>query len=132
VEGKSFNTLSPLPCRQILIVEDDVSIREALKELLEVEGYDALTACNGREGIEVLKTALCPCLILLDLMMPVMTGWEFIEEIKRTDHGRLKDNPVFVLSAVANEKNTPGVAGFLRKPMELESVLSAVKHFCGH
>ncbi len=119
------------PCKQILIVEDDLDIRETLKDLLEYEGYRALTASNGREGIEVLRKASHPCLILLDLMMPVMTGWEFLEALRAQGEKTLAENPVFVLSAVATQENTPGVAGVLRKPVELSSILDTVKQYCG-
>lgn len=118
-------------CKRILIVEDDLAIREALKEVLELEGYATLTASNGREGIEILRKSDHPCLVLLDLMMPVMSGWDFLEELKKNDTELLKNNPVFVLSAVVDKNTAQGIAGYLKKPMELESVLKAVRNYCG-
>src|SRR4051812_46327475 len=68
---------------KILIVEDDVDIRDSLRQLLEDEGFSVLTAGNGREGLERLKSMSQPCLILLDLLMPVMDGREFLDEFLR-------------------------------------------------
>ena len=117
-------------CKRILIVEDDHAIREALKDVLEMEGYSTMTASNGKEGIEILRKSSHPCLVLLDLMMPVMTGWDFLEALKK-DKRLLEKNPGFILSAVADKRSAEGVAGFLKKPMELDSVLSTVRNFCG-
>ncbi len=61
-------------CKDILVVEDDAGIREALRMILELEGYNIREASNGKEGLEVLKSMPRPCLILLDLMMPIMDG----------------------------------------------------------
>jgi CheY-like chemotaxis protein len=63
-----------LSCQSILIVEDEKDIRESLKMLLELEGYSVFTAKDGKEGLEILKNLESPCLILLDLLMPVMNG----------------------------------------------------------
>ena len=80
----------------ILIVEDDFDIREALTQILEEEGYAVREAANGREALDVAAREL-PSLILLDLMMPVMNGWQFrAEQIKDP---RLAPVPVLVISA---------------------------------
>src|ERR1044071_1184503 len=72
--------LANQPCTMILVVEDDSAIREVLTDVLESEGYQVLNAANGREAIQLLRSSTLPCLILLDLMMPVMNGWQFRDE----------------------------------------------------
>src|SRR5689334_8429349 len=69
----------------ILVVEDDQDIREALMSVLEDEGYTVLGAANGLDGLEVLARISRPCMILLDLMMPVMSGAEFLSQMRRDD-----------------------------------------------
>src|SRR4051794_20809073 len=84
--------------RPILVVDDSVSIREALRELLEVEGYSVAEAENGREALERLRTQPTPSLVILDLIMPVMTGTEFIWAARL--HAASPRVPIVVLSAV--------------------------------
>lgn len=81
----------------ILVVEDDSDIRETLQQVLELEGYRVATAANGHEGLAALETGERPSLILLDLMMPVMSGAEMLDHL-RTDE-RLADIPVVVVTA---------------------------------
>src|SRR5215510_8699670 len=63
--------------QRVLVVDDDQDIRDALCELLRDEGYEAIAVANGEEALTYLKGGNLPCVILLDLMMPVMDGWEF-------------------------------------------------------
>jgi CheY-like chemotaxis protein len=116
----------------VLIVEDDFDIREVLTEVLQDEGYAVAGAANGLEAIELLRTeAAAPSLILLDLMMPVMSGWQFVAE-QRQDP-RLEAIPVVVVSADGNlsEKATSlGASGYLRKPIEIDSLLEVVQRYC--
>src|SRR5262245_10967205 len=88
--------------KSVLIIEDDVSIRATMREALELLGYEAQVAQNGREALEILSKDYRPCLILLDLMMPVMDGWEFRRAQEQDP--RLKDIPVIVVSADGNAK----------------------------
>lgn len=115
----------------VLVVEDDLDIRETFQQLLEIEGYRVLTAGNGQEGIDVLKRAdELPCLILLDLMMPVMNGWEFLE-VQKSDP-KIARIPVVVVTAAGKEKErTVSAAGFLKKPIELDTLLATVARYCG-
>ncbi|MGZ3427494.1 MAG: response regulator, partial [Polyangia bacterium] len=83
----------------ILIVEDDAEVREGMMILLEESGYRIEAVANGREALDVMQSRL-PCLVLLDLMMPVMTGWA-LHAAMRGDE-RLKVVPVCVVSAVAS------------------------------
>lgn len=119
-------------CSEVLIVDDDRSIREAMGELLADEGYNVGQAGNGQEAIEYLrqKTA-SPCLILLDLNMPVMTGWEF-RRIQKQDP-ELSDIPVVVFSADRSlTQGTTGLdaASYLQKPLDIDLLLDTVSNLC--
>jgi CheY-like chemotaxis protein len=82
----------------IVVVDDDDDIRGAVREVLEAEGYPTLGAANGKEAIQLLRSAEePPCLILLDLMMPVMDGWEFLKAIE--DEPKLHGIRVAIMSA---------------------------------
>jgi CheY-like chemotaxis protein len=112
----------------ILVVEDDEELRALLEETLRREGYGVMAATNGSEALEVLRTAsVLPKLILLDLMMPEMSGGQFCEQLSLLDDSRCI--PVFVLTGagVARAKaETFGAALIFRKPLELAGLLDAV------
>jgi CheY-like chemotaxis protein len=119
---------SGMACKDVLVVEDDKDIRETLQQVLELEGYRVTTATNGKEGLESLKGIDRPCVILLDLMMPVMNGWEFLEA-HRTDT-TLATIPVVVVSAAGDKAKSAPAAGFIKKPVDLESLLNVVRRYC--
>jgi CheY-like chemotaxis protein len=112
----------------ILVVEDDEEMRALLVEVLHREGYTVMVATNGSEALEHLRTAgVLPKLILLDLVMPEMSGGQFCEQLSLIDDCRCI--PVFVLTGagVARAKaETFGAALIFRKPLELSSLLDAV------
>jgi CheY-like chemotaxis protein len=115
---------------QVLIVEDDQVIRELLKEALEMEGYTTHTVTNGKEALHALKEILNPCVILLDLMMPVMNGWQFLES-KNNDNA-LAPIPVVVMTAASNGKlRLIDTEGLMRKPIDLAVLTNWVQRFCG-
>lgn len=121
-------------CQSILIVEDDQDIRETLEQLLKEEGFPAFTAKNGKEGLEMLKHIPAPSLIILDLMMPVMSGWDFLEAQKAS--AVYATLPVVIVSAlkpstVFGDREVPNApAGFLKKPIGLNSLLEIVQQYC--
>jgi CheY-like chemotaxis protein len=118
-------------CRRILIVEDDSDLREALAQVLRDEGYEVLGASHGQEALESLRGGRRPCLILLDLTMPVMNGWQF-RDIQRHDPA-LSEIPVIVLSAgqdLPAQMPLLGLQEFIRKPIRLEFLLDSVARFC--
>lgn len=122
---------STLPRGKVLIVEDDTDLRDALSQILEDEGYGVWSAEHGRDALERLRDGKKPCLILLDLTMPVMNGWQFREE-QRQDP-LLASIPVVVISAGANlaEQLQPlGVQDYLRKPIQLGQLLATVRRYC--
>ncbi len=113
----------------ILVVEDDTDIREGVISVLADEGYAAIGASNGKQGLEELAKNR-PRLILLDLMMPVMGGAEFLARLRAQSDP--EPIPVVVLSAWPKEAAAIREAqGFIDKPIDLERLLSTVEQFCG-
>lgn len=113
----------------IVIIEDDEDIRDTLCLALEFEGYRVFCASNGKEGIDLLERNGAPCLILLDLMMPIMNGWEFLQA--RSHRQDLSPVPVIVVSAFGDEGVMDcTVEACLRKPIELETLLKMVNRYC--
>jgi CheY-like chemotaxis protein len=121
-------TSSGVPC-PILIVEDDEDLREMMAQMLTLEGYAAATAANGREALDYLQDARRPEVILLDLMMPVMDGWEFRR--RQQADPALAGVPVIVLSAL-DRSRAAGVnaAAFLEKPLDFDRLLALVRTYC--
>jgi CheY-like chemotaxis protein len=118
--------------RLVYVVDDDRAIRESLADLLGDEGYTVVTAQDGQDALDKLRNNHGrPCVILLDLMMPVMTGWQFFTEQQRDP--ALKEIPVVVISADGNVqlKAKPFGGEFLPKPVRLESVLDVIERHCG-
>ena len=112
----------------ILIVEDDREIREAMREALEDAGYQVAVAQDGRDALDKLQAMQRPMLILLDLMMPVMSGPELLE-VLHEDHDA-QDIPVVVVSAYSlSGDSSCGVAGFLPKPFTLHALLACAARF---
>ncbi len=117
---------------EVLVVDDDRSIREAMGELLVDEGYTVGHAGNGQEAIEYLRRRpTAPCLILLDLNMPVMTGWEF-RRIQQQDP-QLANIPIVVFSAdrsVSHGIASLDAAAYLEKPVDIDLLLDTVSSLC--
>jgi two-component system, chemotaxis family, chemotaxis protein CheY len=112
----------------ILVVDDDPDILEALSEILEAEGFEIRRARNGKEALERLEPAP-PQLILLDLMMPVMDGWEFAQRMRQKPVA-ISSIPLIVLSAdrnVGSKALEIGAVGHLAKPFELNDLLEMVR-----
>jgi len=114
----------------VLIVDDHPPTREALSALLDSEGYHVLEAGNGLEALQLIDTvAQPPCLVLLDLVMPVMDGREFLKA-RAQDHA-LSRIPVVVLSSSARDGQVmEGAEACLRKPASLEALLRLLSHLC--
>jgi CheY-like chemotaxis protein len=110
----------------ILVVEDDAEVREGMTILLEDRGYRIVAVGNGQEALEIMQ-AQVPCMVLLDLMMPVMTGWA-LHAAMRGDL-RLKDVPICIVSAVASHA-PPDADCVLEKPVQVPQLLDAVASLC--
>ncbi|HMF93635.1 MAG TPA: response regulator [Vicinamibacterales bacterium] len=113
----------------MLIVEDDEDLREMMAQLLTLEGFQTATVANGREALEYLHNASKPDVILLDLMMPVMDGWEFRRQ-QQADPS-IAPVPVIVLSALdqGRASNLEATA-FLKKPLDFDHLLTLVRAYC--
>jgi CheY-like chemotaxis protein len=118
----------------ILLVEDDVDIRIDLADLLRSEGYDVATVANGQEALEWLQGSDHHIdLILLDLMMPIMNGWDF--RGRQLEEPSLDKIPVVVLSGagdVARHASALKAAGYLIKPLHIEQLLQVVSRLCSN
>jgi CheY-like chemotaxis protein len=114
--------------RRVLIVDDDEDFRETLSALLTLEGYEVEVASNGREGLERLGREALPHIVLLDLMMPIMNGWEVIEVMKRNP--TLARIPAAVLSAARGPENIPDQVTVFAKPFALAELLQFMRAAC--
>jgi CheY-like chemotaxis protein len=117
--------------RCVLVVEDETSAREVIVESLTDDGIPAVGATDGADAIRVLSGSEPPCVIILDLMMPGMNGWEFHEWLRA--HPVLGAVPVILLSAVRGieqEARRLGAAGWLAKPVSYEMLRSAIEVHC--
>jgi CheY-like chemotaxis protein len=115
----------------ILIVDDDPAIRDSVRSLLEDEGYPVQVAHNGLDALEAIRSGALPRLILLDLMMPEMDGWEFRAEQQKDP--RLAAIPVVVLSTVAHIREhaaSLSVSEYLVKPVDAALLLNTVQRYC--
>jgi CheY-like chemotaxis protein len=113
----------------ILVVEDDAEIRELVADVLTEGGYSVVQAANGQEALDYLRERRPePCVILLDLMMPVLSGPELLEIL--VEDQRLAALPVIVVSAIADRGTAPGVKRFLRKPISATTLRKVVAEYC--
>ncbi len=120
------------PAHPVLVIDDDVDIREGLVEALEEHGYAAVGARNGRHALDLLRGAEhLPCFIILDLMMPVMDGRAFREEqLKSPELARI---PVVVVSAYrdgAEQARGMNASAWLTKPLEVDDLLRVARRYC--
>jgi len=125
--------MTPGGCRRtVLVVEDDTDIREALAEVIEDGNYYAIRADNGEVALQKLRDGeIVPCVILLDMMMPVMDGREFLT-LQQND-AALKEIPVVVLSAHADAARAAAqlkTAAFLKKQIDVRELLRTIERFC--
>jgi CheY-like chemotaxis protein len=111
----------------ILVVDDDEDIRESLRDLLEEDGFPVLTASHGEEALAKLRTSVRPCLIILDLMMPIMDGYQFHEALKADP--ALRKLPVLILTA-GRGSPPDGVLGVIHKPNVTDAVREMVRQYC--
>ena len=120
------------PHRHVMVVEDDETIRDSLIEYLADKGYQTKGAADGKQALDELAAdPVAPCLIVLDLMMPVMDGWAFRAEQMRDP--QLAQIPVVVISAVrdvAKQTKDLGLIGCLKKPIDLKQLLTIVSEHC--
>jgi CheY-like chemotaxis protein len=127
-------SLPPTAAKSVLIVDDDVDIRETITLVLEDEGYAVVSAANGEEALHYLRSGavVLPELILLDLMMPVMDGLEFRTEQQKDP--KLATIPVVVITASGNAKEralSMRANAMIQKPIALDTLLATVEKWMG-
>ena len=119
--------------KKLMIVEDSMDIQLILKDLFTGEGYDVACASNGQEALDLLKSLEdLPQLILLDLMMPVMDGFQFRDE--QTKDSRFSKIPVFIMSADTNiqtKKIKTAATQAFKKPVDIDQLLEATRRHYG-
>lgn len=113
--------------KPILVVEDDADARMVLADTLRAEGYEVVEAAGGRQALELLEK-LDPCLVLLDLVMPDMSGEQVLEVLR--ERGRLGHLRVVVLTGLERGIDVPGAYLVLPKPIALHQLVSQVEHLC--
>jgi CheY-like chemotaxis protein len=115
----------PLTRSRILAIDDDVALRELYVDVLELEGFEVITAANGAEGIQQLR--LLPDVILLDLTMPVMDGYRFLEELQKREDA--KSIPVLVVSAAPPAAGIAGAQGVVTKPFDIDALSEMLRTY---
>ena len=133
----ALGSAEPGACRYVLVVDDEDDIRVAIEEILQGEGYATVGARHGAQALELLRASVgLPRLILLDLMMPEMDGWEFLSRIDGDE--RLHTIPVALMSAHDSVKRALDkhrdeerpMRLLFPKPLNLLRLISTVRHFC--
>jgi CheY-like chemotaxis protein len=116
---------------RVLVVDDDYAVLDAIKEVLEDEGYEVSLAANGLEALKELRRGDRPCVILLDLMMPVMNGWEFRRE-QLLDQALAAIPTVIVTAHNRPDESTEELmaSACLRKPAQPDQLLATVQKYC--
>ena len=115
----------------VLVVEDDRDLRDAMVESLRLENYDTLGAANGDEALGILREGRLPRVIFLDLRMPVMDGWEFCRILE--ENPTLAEIPIAIVSALREPRRLPERkrdAGLFQKPVDLDVLLGTARSYC--
>ena len=113
-----------------MIVEDDFDTRDMLQRFLQLEGFDVRTAANGQIALDALRADSELCVILLDLMMPVMNGWQFREA--QASDPRFSGIPVVVVTAAGSRDAIPAIEadGWMSKPVDFDRLLATIAPHC--
>lgn len=114
--------------KSVLVIEDDHDTRVSIRQNLEAAGYFVFSAANGRQGLETLKRIKPPCLVLLDAVMPIMNGEEFLREMEADPN--LHMIPVVVVSAFPDVAKTLVANAIVQKPINLKLLLDTVNKYC--
>ena len=115
----------------ILYVEDEIDTRDAVTFALQHEGFNVFGAANGQTALDYLRSNPPPCLILLDLMVPVMDGWQFMA-VRARDPDLLAIPVVIVSAHMSIQRQTTPLkaAGYLTKPIDMERLIATVRKYC--
>ncbi|HYQ29492.1 MAG TPA: response regulator [Polyangiaceae bacterium] len=119
----------PKPTHTVLIVEDEEDLRELMRDALLMRGYCVVTAEEGTDALRKIDDLGPPCVILLDLLMPGMNGWEFFDKVR--ERPELSSVPVIIHSSAA-ARAPAGATRVLQKPLAFERLVSIVAEYCGN
>jgi CheY-like chemotaxis protein len=111
----------------VLVVEDEQELREMMRDALELNGYAVVTAEDGQDALDKLGGIENLCLVILDLLMPVMNGWDFVERMRQRTE--LASIPIVVHSSAPGAPPA-GVARVIQKPMLFDRLLAVVREYC--
>ena len=111
--------------RTVFVVEDDLDLSDVVAEILRDAGYDVVCAFNGAEALQYLRRNSAPSVMLLDLFMPVMDGWQVLKEVE--GDSALSRIPVIVMTAIGQQSPTVPNSRLLRKPMDIDSLIGEVR-----
>jgi CheY-like chemotaxis protein len=111
----------------VLVIEDESDLREMMRDALELNGYAVVTAVDGQDALDKISGIENLGLVILDLLMPVMNGWDFVERMRQ--RAELASVPVVVHSS-APSPALPGVTRILQKPLLFERLISVVREYC--
>jgi CheY-like chemotaxis protein len=115
--------------RTVLVVDDTAVLRELIADVLSLEGYDTITAADGVEALQKLTQGERPCVILMDLAMPKMDGFELAARVKA--RSEWESIPIVVLSALLPGRTVPDAAAHLAKPVPMAELLDTIAQHCG-
>lgn len=118
------------PLKTILVIEDDHDTRVSMRQQLEAEGYFVFSAADGRQGLELLRRIKPPCLILLDLVMPLMDGEAFVKAVEADEQLHLI--PVVLITAFPDKAKPMLARELVKKPINLKTLLDVVGKYCVH
>lgn len=120
-----------MTARQVLLVEDDPSLREIYAEVLRDEGWIVHPAGDGLEALQLLANGVDPCVAILDLRMPRMDGWELADRLRET--ATWEDLPLVIVAAhyrVQDEARRLGTRWWLQKPVDIDRLVEVVTEAC--
>lgn len=116
-----------MKAQSILIVEDNIDIRSTLVEILNMEGHHTVEAGNGAVALQYIRNNPRPSMVLLDMMMPVMNGRQFLDAFKKEPGNALV--PVIIISAISDRVDTTGAIECIGKPMDIADLLNVVEKY---
>jgi two-component system, chemotaxis family, chemotaxis protein CheY len=114
--------------KTVLLVEDDLDVRDLLQDYLEAKGFDVIPAGTGKQALDFLLTegGSPPDIVILDLMMPLVNGWQVLERMR--NHPALAGIPVVVLTAATSDKPT-GASAVVRKPFQPDALVETMRGY---
>jgi len=120
-------------CHRVLLVDDIEDTRDALGAILAHAGFEMTTAWSGEHALRQLRDGLRPCVVLLDLRMPGLDGWDVWDQMRADADPAVANAPVIVMSGDGEQRRRAqslGIRDFIMKPVEFEELIAAVRRYC--